>query len=101
MLERRMCAVKPGIGCARLPREAMFVALPRKVDDILPRERKNEHCRARTWRVSSQIGAVLCPAAKGFQLRRSCGVPVLLSREEQRRATAAASMLDTNTVINA
>jgi hypothetical protein len=37
-------------------------------------------CRARTWRVSSQIGAVLCPAAKGFQcavlfqLRRSCGV---------------------------
>jgi hypothetical protein len=23
---------KPGIDCARLPREAMFVALPRKVD---------------------------------------------------------------------
>jgi hypothetical protein len=43
------------------------------------RARQNEHCRARSWRVSSQIGAVLCPAAKGFQcavlfqLRRSCG----------------------------
>jgi hypothetical protein len=56
----------PGIDCARLSREAMFVALPRKVDTMLPR-------------VSSQIGAVFCPAAKGFQcavlfqLRWSCG----------------------------
>jgi hypothetical protein len=51
---------KQSIDCARLPREAMFVALPRKVaaERTLP--------RARTWRVSSQIGAVLCPAAKGF-----------------------------------
>jgi hypothetical protein len=59
-------ALNSGIHCARLPREAMFVALLRKVDTVLPR-------------VSSQIGAVLCPAAKGFQcavlfqLRRSCG----------------------------
>jgi hypothetical protein len=30
-------SVKPGIDCARLPREAVFVALPRKVDTMLPR----------------------------------------------------------------
>jgi hypothetical protein len=60
----------------------MFVALPRKVDTILPRAAE------RTLpRLSSQIGAVLCPAAKGFQcvvlfqLRPSCGVPVFLSRQ--------------------
>jgi hypothetical protein len=29
--------LKPGIDCARVPREAMFVALPRKVDTMLPR----------------------------------------------------------------
>jgi hypothetical protein len=29
--------LKPGIDCALLPREAMFVALPRKVDTMLPR----------------------------------------------------------------
>jgi hypothetical protein len=28
---------KPGVDCARMPREAMFVALRRKVDTILPR----------------------------------------------------------------
>jgi hypothetical protein len=48
----------------------MFVALSRKVCIMLP--------HARAWRVSSQIEAVLCPLAKGFQcavlfqLRRSC-----------------------------
>jgi hypothetical protein len=30
-------SLKPGIDCALLPREAMFVALPRKVDTMLPR----------------------------------------------------------------
>jgi hypothetical protein len=49
------------------------------------RTRQNEHRRARTWSLSSQRGAVLCPAAKIFQwaklLRRSCGVPVILSRQ--------------------
>jgi hypothetical protein len=29
--------IKPGIDCARLPREAMFIALPRKVDTMLLR----------------------------------------------------------------
>jgi hypothetical protein len=54
------------------------------------RARRNEHCRARTCRVWSQIGAVLCPAAKGFQcsvlfqLRRSCGVAVFLSQVKWR-----------------
>jgi hypothetical protein len=56
---------------------------------ICCRARQNEHCRARTWRLSNQIGAVLCPAAKGFQcpvlfqLRRSCGVPVILSIQNE------------------
>jgi hypothetical protein len=31
----RQNLVKPGIDCARLPREAMVVALPRKVDTVL------------------------------------------------------------------
>jgi hypothetical protein len=96
--KHNMSFLKPGIDCMRLPREAIFFVLPRKVDTILPRALQNEHCRAPTWRVSSQIGAVLCPAAKGFQLRRSCGIPMFLS---QRRSTAArgrrASMLDTKT----
>jgi hypothetical protein len=29
--------IKPGIDCAQLPREAVFVDLPRKVDSMLPR----------------------------------------------------------------
>jgi hypothetical protein len=64
---------------------------------LLCRARQDEHWRARTWRVSSQIGEVLCPAAKGFQcavlfqLRRSC-VWGTASRG------CRASMLDTNTV---
>jgi hypothetical protein len=29
--------LKPGIDCARLPLEAVFVSLPRKVDTTLPR----------------------------------------------------------------
>jgi hypothetical protein len=37
---------KPVIDCARLPREAMFVALPHKVDTILPREAERTLPRA-------------------------------------------------------
>jgi hypothetical protein len=57
-------------------------------------------CRAGIWSVSSKIGAVLCPAAKGFQcavlfqLRRSCGGGT-------GARGCSVSMLDTNTVINA
>jgi hypothetical protein len=50
------------LSIARLPREAMFVALPRKVDNILPRAAE----RTRTWRVSSQIGAVFVPRQRDF-----------------------------------
>jgi hypothetical protein len=55
------------------------------------RARQNEHCSSRTWRMSSQIGVVLCPAAKAFQLRRSCGWGTATRGYR-------ASMLDTNTV---
>jgi hypothetical protein len=60
------------------------------------RAQQNKDCRARNWRVSSQIGAVLRPAAEGYQralifpLRLSCGLPVFLSREEHHRLTVAA-----------
>jgi hypothetical protein len=55
--------LRPGIDCARLPREAMFVAVPRKVDTMLPRANL-----ARVERNRSGSCAVL------FHLRRSCGV---------------------------
>jgi hypothetical protein len=54
--------------------------------------RQHKHWGARTRSVSSQIGAVLCPAAKGIQLRRSCGVgqqPHAAAAHEQLRAEAA------------
>jgi hypothetical protein len=49
--------LKPGIDCSRLPPEAVFVALPRKVDTMLPRaaERTLSHANLA---LSSQIGAV-------------------------------------------
>ena len=37
ILPRHLKCLKTGIECARLPREAVFVALPRKVDTMLPR----------------------------------------------------------------
>jgi hypothetical protein len=40
---KRYGSLKPYIDCVRLPREAMFVALPRKVDTMLPK------VAARTW----------------------------------------------------
>jgi hypothetical protein len=57
-------------------------------------------CRARTWRVLSQIGAVLCPAAKGFQcavffqLRQSC----VWGTASTAACRCRASMLNTNMV---
>jgi hypothetical protein len=43
--------LKPGIDCARLPREAMFVALPRKVDTMLPSAAERTLPRANLPRV--------------------------------------------------
>jgi hypothetical protein len=42
------CDLFRQIDCARLPREAMFVALPRKIDTMLPRELGA--CRAKSER---------------------------------------------------
>jgi hypothetical protein len=62
--------VEPGIACVRLPREAMYVALPRKVDTMLPRAAERTLPHANLARVEpNQSG--FCPAAEGFQLRRS------------------------------
>jgi hypothetical protein len=71
--------VKPDIDCARLPREAMVVALPRKVDTILLRAavfvlpRANlEACLAKSERIfvlrQRDFSLLLL-----FQLRHSCG----------------------------
>jgi hypothetical protein len=43
--------IKPGIDSARLPREAIFVALPRKVDTMLPRTVERTLPRANLARV--------------------------------------------------
>jgi hypothetical protein len=43
--------IKQGIDCARLPREAIFVALPRKVDPMLPRAAERTLPRANLARV--------------------------------------------------
>jgi hypothetical protein len=54
--------LQPGIDCARLPREDLFAALPRKVDTILTRELGA--CRAKSERffVPRQGNfSVLCP----------------------------------------
>jgi hypothetical protein len=87
---------KPGIDCALLPLEAVFVALPRKVDTMLPRATERTLPRTNLARVEPNRSD-FCPAAKGFQ----CAV-LFKSRRSCVWGTASrgcrASMLDTNTV---
>jgi hypothetical protein len=53
--------IKPGIDSARLPREAMFVALPRKVDTVLPRAAERTLQRANLARVEpNRSGSSSC-----------------------------------------
>jgi hypothetical protein len=88
--------------CARLPREEMFVALPRKVDTMLPCSAERTLPRANLARVEpSRSGSLSRGKETSIEtvLWRS---GVFLTAQEQRRSTAAsgrrASMLDMNTV---
>jgi hypothetical protein len=90
---RRPCVpLKPGIDCARLPREAMFVALPRKVDTMLP--------RANLGHVEANRSGSL---SRGKVISVCCALYV--ETVSWRRSTSArgcrASTLDTNTDIDA
>jgi hypothetical protein len=93
--------LKLGIDCARLPREAMFVALPLKVDTILPHAAERTLPRTNLARVE--------PNRSG-SLSRGKGISVCFSVEKvlwrccvsfEALINSRASMLDTNTVTNA
>jgi hypothetical protein len=73
-------SLKPGINCARLPREAMFVSLPRKVNTMLP--------RANLARVEPNRSGSLSPRQRDFSVLCSFSWDGLAS-EGQRRSTAA------------
>jgi hypothetical protein len=68
MPERRMCAVEPGIDCARLPREAMFSALPRKVHTMLPRAAERTLPRANLARVEPNRSGSSFPRQRDFSV---------------------------------
>jgi hypothetical protein len=57
-----MNILKQGIDCARLPREAMFVALPRKVDTMLPRANLTRVEPNRSGSLSRGKGISVCCA---------------------------------------
>jgi hypothetical protein len=69
--------VKPGIDCVPLPREAMFVALPRKDETILPRAAERTLPRAHLERVEPNRSASLS-RGKGISVRCALSVETLL-----------------------
>jgi hypothetical protein len=75
--------VKPGIDCARLQREAMFVALPRNVDTMLPRANLARVEPNRSGSLSRGKGISVCCALSVETVLWCSGT------EEQRRSTAA------------
>jgi hypothetical protein len=89
--------IKPGIDCVRLPREAVFVALPPKVDTMLPRAAERTLQRANLARVEPNWSGSLS-RGKGISVCCALSVETVLRRSG---VSFAASMLDTNTVIKA
>jgi hypothetical protein len=65
--------LKPGIDCTRLPREAMFVALPRKVDTILPRGAERKLPRSNLARVEPNRSGSL---SRGKEISVCCVLSV-------------------------
>ena len=87
-----MKTLKPGIDCARLPREAMFVALPRKVETMLLRVAERTLPRANLARVEpNRSGSLTC--GKGISVCCACSVETVVwcsnSVDQQPRAAAA------------
>jgi hypothetical protein len=83
--------VKPGFHCTRLPREAMFVALPRNGDTMLP--------RANLARVEPNRSGSLS-RGKGISVCCALSVETVLWRRSTAARGCRVSILDTNTVIN-
>jgi hypothetical protein len=85
-------SLKPGIDCARLPREAMFVALPRKVDSMLPRAAERTMPRANLARVEPNRSGSLS-RGKGISVCCALSVEKVLcvrsSVDQQPHAAAA------------
>jgi hypothetical protein len=92
--------LKPGIECARLPREAMFVASPRKVDTMLPRAAERTLPRDNFERVEPNRSCSLS-RGKGISVCCALSVEAFLWRQSTAARGCRASMLDTNAVINA
>jgi hypothetical protein len=79
VVQTRESSVKPGINCARLPREAMFVALPRKVDTMLPRAAERTLPRPNFARVEpNRSGSLSC--GKGISVSCPLSVEAFLWR---------------------
>jgi hypothetical protein len=60
--------IKPGIDCARLPGDAMFVALPRKVDTMLPHAAERTLPRTNLARVEPNWRGFLVPRTRHFSV---------------------------------
>jgi hypothetical protein len=71
--------LKPGIDCARLPREAMFGALPFKVDSMLPRAAERTLPRANVARVEPHRSGSLS-RGKGLSVCCALSVEMVLWR---------------------
>jgi hypothetical protein len=85
-------ALKPGIDCARLPRETMFVALPRKVYTMLPRSAERTLPRANLVGVEPNRSGSLS-RGKGISVCCALSVETVLCMRnsvEQRPHAAAA-----------
>jgi hypothetical protein len=84
--------IKPGIDCGRLPREAMFVALPRKADAMLPPAAERTLLRANLARVESNRSGS-SSRGKGISLCCALSVETVLWRKnsvDQQPLAAAA-----------
>jgi hypothetical protein len=78
-------SAKPGIDCARLPREAMFVTLPRKVDTILPRANLARVEPNRSSSLSRDKGISVCCALSVEMVLWRSGVSFAASINSHKR----------------
>jgi hypothetical protein len=60
--------LKSGIDCARLPREAMFVALPRKVETMLLRAAERTLPRAKLGACRAKSERLFDPRQRDFSV---------------------------------
>jgi hypothetical protein len=97
------------IGRGRSARQCSLLSLAKSISCC--RARQNEHCRKRTWRVSSQTERFFVPGQRDFSVLCSFSWDGLVAfrcffrGKMERRSTASrgcrASMVDTNKLIKA